>query len=87
VPAPLPPAAAPPPRSVVEAVAPRLALDPCPRARARWDEAARVADARAGAFTRCLRSGSYRCRAEGAAIAPALTELEWAEQQVEDACP
>lgn len=81
------PAPEPPARSVAEAVLPALRVDPCQRARARWDEAARAVDARAAALGACLRSGSYRCRQAGAALAPALTDLEWAEQEVEDACP
>jgi hypothetical protein len=68
-------------------VAPRLASDPCPGAQARWREAARTADERAAALRRCVAAGAYRCREASAALAPALSALEWAEQQVEDLCP
>ncbi|HLK09810.1 MAG TPA: hypothetical protein VKW76_00345 [Candidatus Binatia bacterium] len=81
------PPAAPPPRGLIEAVAPQLALDPCPRAQARWREAAQAADERAAALRRCVAAGTYRCREASAALAPALSALEWAEQQVDDACP
>jgi hypothetical protein len=86
-PAPPADAAGPAPRGLVEAVAPRLASDPCPRAQARWREAAAAADERAAALRRCVASNAYRCREASAALAPALSALEWAEQQVEDACP
>jgi hypothetical protein len=84
-----PPTAAspPPPRSVVEALAPTLVVDRCRAARDRWQAAARVAEDRAGALATCLRSASYACRAASAALAPALSELEWAEQQVAETCP
>jgi hypothetical protein len=76
-----------PPRALSEEITRRLAVvAPCERAKARWHEAAaRTADlsSRLGA---CLESGSYRCRAESAALAPALTDLEWAEQRVEETC-
>ena len=39
------------------------------------------------ALTQCLGGGSYRCRPQAAALAPALSALEWAEQQVETSCP
>lgn len=81
------PPAAPPPRGLLEAVAPRLASDPCPGAQARWREAARAVDERAAALRRCVAAGAYRCREASAALAPALSALEWAEQQVEDLCP
>lgn len=62
-------------------------VDPCVRARERWRQAAAVANARAADLTRCLQGDSYRCRPAASALAPALSELEWAEQQVESACP
>jgi len=78
---------APPPRSLTEEVERRLAqAAPCERARARWRDAAAAADARAAALRGCLAAGSYRCRAEGAALGPALSALDWSEQQVDDAC-
>jgi hypothetical protein len=72
-----------------EEQAPRLpgAIDPCVTARERWQRAAAAAESRAAELTQCLRSGSYRCRAAASAMAPVLSELEWAEQQVEAACP
>jgi hypothetical protein len=88
----LPPAApaAPPPTTPDQPEeAPRLPrrVDPCDTAHERWRRAAAQADARAAELSRCLRAGSYRCRATASAMAPALSELEWAEQQVEAACP
>lgn len=62
-------------------------VDPCDAARERWRRAAAAADARAAELSRCLRAGDYRCRAAAAAMAAPLSELEWAEQQVEAACP
>jgi len=82
-----PRAAEPPPRALSEEITRRLAgAAPCERARARWREAAGTAGELNTALGRCLESGSYRCRPESAALAPALTALEWAEQQVEEAC-
>jgi hypothetical protein len=73
----------PPPPSPLEA----LAELRCTRARERWQEAARRAGGLAADLQRCLAAGSYQCRSAAAAMAPALSELEWAEQQVADACP
>jgi len=77
-----------PPRGLSEDVARRLAaLGSCARARTRWRDAAdRVSDL-SGRLTRCLGGAGYRCHAESAALAPALTDLEWAEQQVDESCP
>ncbi len=61
--------------------------DTCTAAKERWREAADAARDRATALTRCLDGDSHRCRPVAAALAPALTTLEWAEQQVEAACP
>ena len=79
--------AEPPARSLGEAIVRQLPAADCDRARASWKDAAQSADDLAGALTRCLRAGSYRCRDASAALAPALTALEWAEQQVDDGCP
>ena len=79
-----PPSAAPAPDEPLRL--PRR-VDPCVAARERWRRAAATADARAAELSRCLRGGAYRCRTEGAAMAAPLSELEWAEQQVEAACP
>jgi hypothetical protein len=82
-----PAAPEPPPQGLGEAVARRLArIDSCDRARARWREAAGAARERAAILAQCLDAGGYRCRTEAAAIAPALSALEWAEQQVESTC-
>ena len=88
------PVAPPPPTTSTttpeqEEQAPRLprATDPCDAARERWRRAAAAAESRQAELTECLRGGSYRCRSVAAAVAPALSELEWAEQQVEAACP
>jgi hypothetical protein len=69
--------------------APRLprAIDPCVSARERWRRAAAAAESRAAELTQCLRASSYHCRPASSAMAPALSELEWAEQQVEAQCP
>jgi hypothetical protein len=75
------------PRDLVEAVAPQIARDPCPDAQARWTEAASELRARTAALDACLARRDYRCRRESAAMAPALSALEWAEQHVADACP
>jgi hypothetical protein len=91
--APVPPPPLPPTTSTTtpaqEEQAPRLpsAIDPCVTARERWQRAAAAAESRAAELTQCLRSGSYRCRPAASAMAPVLSELEWAEQQVEAACP
>ncbi len=87
-----PAAVAPPPPATPEPEQdepPRLPqrVDPCVAARERWRRAAADAEARAAALGRCLRAVDYRCRPAAAALAPALSELEWAEQQVEAACP
>ncbi len=64
----------------------RIAEQLCERAHARWrDAAARVREASA-TLARCLDQETYHCRDAAAALAPALTDLEWAEQQVEDRC-
>jgi hypothetical protein len=64
----------------------RLAEAACDRARTRWHEAADRARAAADALTRCLDGGSFACRATAAKLAPAVADLEWAEQQVADRC-
>ena len=85
---PEPPAAEKPPRRLGQAIARQLsAAAPCERARAKWREAADNAGELSTALGRCLEGGGYRCRRESAALAPALTALEWAEQQVDAACP
>ena len=83
------PAPAPPPAQPEEQEPPRLfeRVDPCVQARGRWRQAAAVANARATELSRCLQGESYKCRAAASVLAPALSELEWAEQQVESACP
>ncbi len=82
-----PPPPATPPEQQEEA--PRLPqrVDPCDAAHERWRRAAAAVEARAAELGRCLRAGSYRCRPAASAMAPALSELEWSEQQVEAACP
>lgn len=72
-----------PPPSPLEALAERR----CTRAQERWQEAARQASRLGGDLQRCLAAEGYQCRSAAAAMAPALSELEWAEQQVSDACP
>jgi hypothetical protein len=84
---PAPAVAPPPPPTADEPLRLPRRVDPCEAARERWRRAAAAADARAAELSRCLRSGGYRCRAESAAMGAPLSELEWAEQQVEAACP
>jgi len=75
----------PPPAATV--VQQRLAqVGGCERARARWREAGTAARERATTLSRCIEGTGYRCHSESAALAPALSELEWAEQQVEASC-
>ncbi|HEV7732081.1 MAG TPA: hypothetical protein VGR62_07960 [Candidatus Binatia bacterium] len=82
------PATTVPPSAPVVPVPPIWPLrDTCTAAKERWREAADAARERATALTRCLDGDSHRCRPVAAALAPALTTLEWAEQQVEAACP
>jgi hypothetical protein len=93
---PSPPRAAEPPPPVAPSVpteqAPSrspgeaLARERCARAQTRWRDAAADAREHATALARCLEGSTYRCRPESAALAPALSALEWAEQQVEAAC-
>jgi hypothetical protein len=83
-----PPTTEPEPRGLAEAVQRRLAaLDGCERARARWRDAGASARGRADALTQCLDGATYDCRAAAAALAPALSALEGAAQQVQAACP
>ncbi len=94
-PAPAPPDVAPPatpdapaPRAVSDAAPSEshTPFDPCTSAHARWRDTAARLSARTAELQRCLSAASYRCRADGEAMAPALAALEWAERQVEDAC-
>jgi len=82
-PSPPPPAPAPPP---VAERRPIAETAPCERARARWRDAAADAGTRAAALGRCLDAMRYRCSAESAALAPALTALDAIERQVDAAC-
>jgi hypothetical protein len=90
--APPPPASVPPATIAPSEPAPkpllaeRLAAQACERARARWTEAAARVRAAADELTRCLDRASFACRESAAKLAPALGELEWAEQQVADRC-
>ncbi len=87
---PPPVAVAPPPADAPseESEAPRWPLvDRCADAKDRWRVAADTARERSLALTRCLEGATFKCRPVAAALAPALTDLEWAEQQVEAACP
>jgi hypothetical protein len=38
------------------------------------------------ALARCLDAETFACRESAAKLAPALAELEWAEQQVGERC-
>jgi len=63
------------------------AVDGCRRAREHWAAASATLRTRMDTLARCLDGESYRCSATAQALAPALTDLEWAEQRVEAACP
>jgi hypothetical protein len=84
--APAPPTTIPPPREPAAAPIPQTAASPCIEARARWRTAAAAARAQTSALERCLAGASYRCRTESAALAPLLTTLEQAEQNVTELC-
>jgi len=77
-----PPAEAPPKPLLHE----RLAAVACDRARDRWRTAATRTREASEALTRCLDGGGFACRTVAAQLAPAVTDLEWAEQQVADRC-
>jgi hypothetical protein len=64
----------------------RLAIQACERARSRWREAAARVRAAAEELTRCLDAESFACHAPAAQMAPAIADLEWAEQQVAERC-
>jgi len=63
------------------------AVDGCRRAREHWAAASATLRTRMDTLARCLDGASHRCSATAQALAPALTDLEWAEQRVEAACP
>jgi hypothetical protein len=87
VPAPSPPEAAEPAPEDSPAAPLIAVVDPCRRARDHWAAAAYTLREGMDTLARCLDAESYACRASAAALAPALTDLEWAEQRVESACP
>jgi hypothetical protein len=90
------PAVTPPPAAIAPPAEPepppkpllteRLAAAACDRARARWQDAAAAAREASATLTRCLDAGTFACRSAAAALAPVLSDLEWAEQQVADRC-
>ena len=82
----MPPAASAPPPPPPPAPAAPSAAAPCERARERWRAAAVEANERIAALGRCLDAVRYRCRAESAALAPALTVLDTMEREVDAAC-
>src|SRR5439155_1024746 len=55
-------------------------------ARERWRAAAMEASERIAALNRCLDAVRYRCRAESAALTPALETLETLEHEVDINC-
>lgn len=61
-------------------------VDPCRRARERWTKASDEARLRLADLDACLARGQAGCRGAAAALAPALSALEWAEQAVEEGC-
>jgi len=62
------------------------AAAPCERARERWRAAAAEAGDQLAALARCLEAVRYRCRAERAALTPALETLETLEHEVDINC-
>jgi hypothetical protein len=78
-----PPAPEPAPRPLLGE---RLAIEACERARARWREVAAQTRAAAATLTTCLDAETFACRDHAAKLAPAIADLEWAEQQVRDRC-
>jgi len=82
-PSPPPAEPAPEPRPLLSE---RIAAERCERARARWHDAADALRARTVEVTRCLDENAFNCRDVAARVAPALSELEWAEQQVHERC-
>jgi len=83
-----PAASAPPPPAapVVPAGPAPSAAAPCERTRERWRAAAVEASERIAALNRCLDAVRYRCRAESAALTPALETLETLEHEVDINC-
>lgn len=82
----LPPVAPPTHDAPATVTSPKTEVTACDQARARWREAASIARTRAASLGRCLAETTYRCRAASAALAPTLTALESAEQEVEQTC-
>jgi hypothetical protein len=66
---------------------PSGAADACETGRARWRATATAVHARARALGRCLDDRPYACRAEAAALEPALASLAEAEAALDAACP
>jgi hypothetical protein len=64
----------------------RLAAQACETARERWRAAAATARSASEALVRCLDGAAFHCRPEAAALAPALADLELAEQRVAERC-
>jgi hypothetical protein len=84
------PAATPPstaaPAETPPLLSERLAAAACERAQRHWHDAADTVRDRSAALDSCLAATPYQCRAAAAALAPALADLEWAEQQVATRC-
>ena len=78
----------PPPSLAPEEQVKRTQVDasPCEQARASWRDVAADASARAAGLARCLDAMRYGCRAESAALGPALRALDSMERQVEATC-
>ena len=79
---PLPPPVLPTPAAPL---APRV--DPCPGAQAHWRDARDAVRRAMRTLDDCLSGDRHQCRREAAALAPALSTLEWSEQGLADACP
>jgi hypothetical protein len=85
-PSPMPTTTLPPPPPPAETRRPLAETAPCERARERWREAAGDVSERMATLDRCLEALRYRCRAERAALPPALDALDAREREVEAAC-
>ena len=79
----MPPAEEPEPRS---ALGERLAAQACERARTQWRTAAARVRAATEDLTHCIEAESFACHGPAAKMAPAIADLEWAEQQVASHC-
>lgn len=83
---PLPPSP-PAPVAPTTTTLPTPRIDPCPGATQRWRDARDAVRTAMRTLDDCLSGTRPNCRREAAALAPALSSLEWSEQAVSEACP